>query len=100
MQGPTNTFAERMDQHPVRYAAYLEMLPDKTLPGGGGAPIMRGKRCIGGMATGPGVAPLTSIPGVHPTQPTSGNASGNAEDLVICYALRVPYRSQHGAGVH
>jgi hypothetical protein len=100
MQGPTNTFAERMDQHPVRYAAYLDMLPDKTFPGGGGAPIMRGKRCIGGMATGPGVAPLTSIPGVHPTQLTSGNASGNAEDLVICYALRVPYRSQHGAGVH
>ena len=98
MQGPTNGFADRMDQHPVRYMAYQEILPEKTFPGGGGAPIMKGKRCVGGLATGPGVAPMTSIPGVHPQQLTSGNVAGNAEDLVICYALRVPYRSQHGEG--
>jgi uncharacterized protein GlcG (DUF336 family) len=100
MQGPTNVFADRMDLHPVRYAAYQRILRDKTFPGGGGAPIMKGQRCVGGLATGPGVAPLTSIPGVHPSQLMSGNARGNAEDLVICYALRIPYRSQHGEGVH
>lgn len=100
MQSPTNTFADRMDQHPVRYMAYLRMLREDTFPGGGGVPIMKGKRCVGGMATGPGVAPATSIPGVHPSKLVSGNSSGNAEDLIICYALRIPYRSQHGAGVH
>ena len=98
MQSPTAGFADRMDVHPVRYMAYQEILPEKTFPGGGGAPIMKGKRCVGGLATGPGVAPLTSIPGVHPQQLTSGNARGNAEDLVICHALRIPYRSQHGEG--
>ena len=30
-----------MDQHPVRYAAYQAMLPDKTFPGPGGMPVRK-----------------------------------------------------------
>jgi len=33
---------------------------------------------------------------VHPDRLMAGRTQANAEDLVICHALGIPYRSQHG----
>ena len=97
MQQPTMTFSDRMDQHPVRFAAYSNILRDAAFPGAGGVPIMRDRTtCVGGLATGPGIPPVTEIPGVHPSKLMAGRFRANAEDLVVCHAVQVPYRSQHG----
>jgi uncharacterized protein GlcG (DUF336 family) len=96
MQQPTETFAERMDQHPVRFHAYSSILRDRPFPGAGGVPILRNGKYVGAIATGPGIPPLTEIPGVHPSKLRAGRFQANAEDLVICHALQIPYRSQHG----
>jgi uncharacterized protein GlcG (DUF336 family) len=96
MQQPTETVAERMEQHPVRFHAYSSILRDQPFPGAGGVPILRNGKYVGAIATGPGIPPLTEIPGVHPSKLRAGRFQANAEDLVICYALQIPYRSQHG----
>jgi glc operon protein GlcG len=105
MQQRTQQFTERMNAAPERFAAYRDIFAGIGLPGGvgfpgaGGMPILRDDdRCVGGIASGPGIAPLREVAGVHPArfEVGIGNFSGNAEDIVICHALGVPYRSQHG----
>jgi uncharacterized protein GlcG (DUF336 family) len=103
MQQRTMQFTERMNHAPERFIAYRDVFNGSGLPGGiafpgaGGVPIMRGlDRCVGGMATGPGVAPVKDILGVHPDRLQAGRVQANAEDLVVCHALGIPYRSQHG----
>jgi uncharacterized protein GlcG (DUF336 family) len=95
MQAPTAGFSTRMDQHPVRYAAYQAMLPDKTFPGPGGMPVRKDERAVGGIATAAGISPVTEIPGVDPGQLMVDGVRANAEDLVISYALQIPYENQH-----
>jgi uncharacterized protein GlcG (DUF336 family) len=59
-------------------------------------PIIKNGRVVGGIATGGGVGPYTSIPGVDPGKLMVNGVQANAEDLVICEALGIPYASQHG----
>jgi len=103
MQQRTLQFTERMNHAPERFSAYRDVFAGLGLPGGvgfpgaGGVPVMRDlDRCVGGMASGPGIAPLKQVPGVHPKRLEAGRTQGNAEDIIICHALGIPYRSQHG----
>ncbi len=103
MQQRTLQFTERMNDAPERFAAYRDIFAGIGLPGGvgfpgaGGVPIMRDlDHCVGGFASGPGIQPARQVPGVHPTRLEAGNAQGNAEDIIVCHAVGIPYRSQHG----
>jgi len=103
MQQRTLQFTERMNHAPERFSAYRDVFAGLGLPGGvgfpgaGGVPVMReDERCVGGMASGPGIAPVKQVQGVHPKRLEAGRTQGNAEDVTICFALGVPYRTQHG----
>jgi len=103
MQQRTLQFTERMNAAPERFAAYRDIfagigLPAGTgFPGAGGVPIMREpERCVGGFASGPGIQPAKQVQGVHPARLEAGRTQGNAEDIIVCHAVGIPYRSQHG----
>lgn len=103
MQQRTLQFTERMNQAPERFSAYRDVFAGLGLPGGigfpgaGGVPVMReDERCVGGMASGPGIAPVKQVQGVHPKRLEAGRTQGNAEDIIVCHALGIPYRTQHG----
>lgn len=95
---PTVQFAERMDEHPVRFMSYLQILPSLPFPGPGGVPIRRDGQVVGGIATGPGIGGHKGDPTVDPSKLTLNGevvAQGNAEDVVISHALEQAYLSQH-----
>jgi len=94
-QVPTAGFSTRMDAHPTRFAAYQEILSEKPFPGPGGMPIKKNGRVVGGLSTGPGIGPVTRVEGVDPGKLKVDGQQANAEDLIICYALQVPYKNQH-----
>lgn len=72
------------------------LLPRKLFSESGGMPIWQDGRLVGGIGAGGGIGPYTEIPGVGPEQLMVNGMQVNAEDLVICTALGVPYESQHG----
>ena len=93
---PTAAFARNAAERPEIFSAFQTMMRRKPFPGPGGMPIMKNGRAVGGIATGGGIGPYTSIPGLDPSQLMVDGAQANAEDLVICVALGIPYASQHG----
>ena len=98
---PTAQFSERMHRFPERFQAYETILPEHLFPGPGGMPIVKGGRVVGGMSTGPGIRPWAQVPGLDPAKLTVDGAPANVEDLIIAYALDVPYQNQHeGQEVH
>jgi uncharacterized protein GlcG (DUF336 family) len=103
MQQRTLQFTERMNAAPERFAAYRDIFAGIGLPAGvgfpgaGGVPIMRDlDHCAGGFASGPGIQPAKEVQGVHPAKLEAGRTQGNAEDIIVCHAVGIPYRSQHG----
>ncbi|HUB96889.1 MAG TPA: heme-binding protein [Stellaceae bacterium] len=103
MQQRTLQFTERMNAAPERFAAYRDIFGGIGMPGGvgfpgaGGVPIMRDlDHCVGGFASGPGIQPAKEVQGVHPAKLEAGRTQGNAEDIIVCHAVGIPYRSQHG----
>lgn len=93
---PTAAFATNARERPEIFAAFQNILPRQPFPGPGGMPIITNGRVVGGIATGGGIGPYTEIPGVPPEQLMVDGTQANAEDLVICAALGIPYQSQHG----
>jgi uncharacterized protein GlcG (DUF336 family) len=93
---PTAAFATNARERPEIFAAFQTILPKRLFPGPGGMPIVKNGRVVGGIATGGGIGPYTLIPGVDPAQLMVDGVQANAEDLVICAALGIPYASQHG----
>lgn len=93
---PTAALAANARERPEIFSAFQSILPRQPFPGPGGMPIMKNGRVVGGIATGGGIGPYTEIPGVAPDLLMRDGAPANAEDLVICAALEIPYVSQHG----
>jgi uncharacterized protein GlcG (DUF336 family) len=93
---PTARLATTARERPEIYSAYQHILPRQPFPGPGGMPIFKGGRVVGGISTGGGIGPFTDIPDVDPADLRVDGVQANAEDLVICTALGVPYKSQHG----
>lgn len=93
---PTATFAASARERPEIFSAFQTLLPHHPFPGPGGMPILKNGRVVGGIATGGGIGPYTEILGVDPVKLMVDGVQANAEDLVICAALGIPYASQHG----
>lgn len=93
---PTASLAANAHERPEIFSAFQHILPRQPFPGPGGMPVMNQGRVVGGIATGGGIAPYTEIPGVDPAKLMVDGVQANAEDLVICTALGIPYGSQHG----
>ena len=93
---PTAAFAANARERPEIFYAFQNILPRQPFPGPGGMPIVKGSRVVGGIATGGGIGPYTEIAGLDPSKLRVDGVQANAEDLVICTALGIPYESQHG----
>jgi uncharacterized protein GlcG (DUF336 family) len=93
---PSAGLAATARERPEIFSAFQAILPYEAFPGPGGMPILKGGRVVGGIATGGGIGPYTEIPGVDPARLIVDGQRANAEDLVICTALGIPYQSQHG----
>ncbi|MEA2638809.1 MAG: hypothetical protein QOF51_203 [Chloroflexota bacterium] len=93
---PTAAFALNAHDRPEIFSAFQHILPQQPFPGPGGMPVIKGGRVVGGIATGGGIGPYTEIAGVDPGALMVDGVQANAEDIVICAALGIPYASQHG----
>ena len=89
MKAPTSGFAQRMNKVPERWLAYMQFLPQNGFPGPGGMPIEKDGQVVGGVSSSLSVR----IPGKE--APTVDGEPVSLEDYVTCYALQIPYKSQH-----
>jgi uncharacterized protein GlcG (DUF336 family) len=95
-RSPSARNATGWKDNPVNFSAMQTMMKNEIFAGPGGMPIQKEGRIVGGMATAGGVGPWTQIPGIDPSELMVDGVPANAEDLVIAYALQIPYRNQHG----
>jgi uncharacterized protein GlcG (DUF336 family) len=94
---PSAKFAARMAKFGGGvFATYQAVMRDQPFPGAGGMPIQRNGLQIGAIATGLGIGPFIKLPGVDRSQFLVNGQPANLEDLIISYALGVPYNAQHG----
>ncbi|CAN5283610.1 hypothetical protein BH09ACT1_BH09ACT1_09720 [soil metagenome] len=69
---------------------------EALFPGAGGMPIFDGDEVIGGIAaSGATVSPFFPA-GVDPQNMIADGQPANPEDLLVHYAMRLPYVGQHG----
>ena len=97
-RSPSARNATGWRQNLAGFFAMQHIMRDDIFPGPGGLPIRKNGRVVGGIATAGGVGPWTEIPGVDPNALMVDGVAANVEDLVIAYALQVPYRNQHEEG--
>ncbi|WP_221327484.1 heme-binding protein [Actinoplanes sp. L3-i22] len=78
-------------------AGFVQVSPEAIFPGAGGMPIRDkdGVIVAGLAASGATVSPFLPE-GVAPEVVSAAGAPANPEDLLIAYALDVPYVGQHG----
>jgi uncharacterized protein GlcG (DUF336 family) len=79
-------------------AGFVACSPEARFPGAGGMPIRApdGGLVIGGIAaSGAAVSPFYPE-GTDPLQMIADGRAANPEDLVVHYALGLPYAGQHG----
>ncbi len=79
-------------------AGFVACSPEARFPGAGGMPIRAadGDLVIGGIAaSGAAVSPFYPD-GTDPMQMIADGRAANPEDLVVHYALGLPYAGQHG----
>lgn len=80
---------------------FVSCSPEANFPGAGGMPVLDkaqqdGALVIGGIAaSGAGVSPFYPA-GTDPLDMIADGVPANPEDLVVHYALGVPYVGQHG----
>jgi uncharacterized protein GlcG (DUF336 family) len=75
---------------------FVACSPEAEFPGAGGMPVHDGDLVIGGIAaSGAAVSPFYPA-GTDPMDMIADGVPANPEDLVVHYALGVPYAGQHG----
>ena len=75
---------------------FVACSPEANFPGAGGMPVRDGDRVVGGIAaSGAAVSPFYPA-GTDPMDMIADGGPANPEDLVVHYALGVPYAGQHG----
>lgn len=84
----TQPFSDRMDAHPVRFAAYQGLLPRPLFPGPGAVPIRKDGKVVGGFSSS-----VSSHSGGMQIEIDGKRFS--REDVVTAYALQIPYDEQH-----
>jgi uncharacterized protein GlcG (DUF336 family) len=78
-------------------AGFVGVSPESMFPGAGGIPVRdkNGVVVAGVAASGATVSPFLPE-GVAPEVVSAAGAPANPEDLLIAYALDIPYAGQHG----
>ncbi len=96
-QIPSAEHLQRMTTLPLPISSgFVAASPEAVFPGAGGMPIVRGERVVGGLAaSGATVSPFLPA-GVAPETVSANGEPANPEDLLVAYAMGVPYVGQHG----
>jgi len=97
-QIPSSEHLRRMTTLPQPISAgFVQASPQAVFPGAGGMPVLDANGVvIGGIAaSGATVSPFLPA-GVEPEVVSADGKPANPEDLLIAYALGVPYVGQHG----
>jgi uncharacterized protein GlcG (DUF336 family) len=83
---------------PQMASGFSVISPQAVFPGAGGMPIRdKHANVVAGIAaSGAGIGPFVNYPGVEPQQLIADGQPANAEDLLVHYALGIPYAGQHG----
>jgi uncharacterized protein GlcG (DUF336 family) len=82
-------------------AGFVACSPEANFPGAGGMPIFDEKDpahpVVGGFsASGATIGPFVDIPGIERSMLIVDGKPANSEDLVVLWALGLPYQGQHG----
>ena len=96
-QIPSSEHLHRMTMiAPPVAAGFVQASPEALFPGAGGMPVSDGGVVVAGIAaSGATVSPFFPE-GVDPRVVSADGRPANPEDLLIAYALSVPYTGQHG----
>jgi uncharacterized protein GlcG (DUF336 family) len=97
-QIPSSEHLHRMTTLPAPISAgFVTASPEALFPGAGGLPLRnRSGIVVGGIsASGATVSPFLPT-GVAPEIVSADGKPANPEDLLIAYAMGVPYEGQHG----
>ena len=96
-QIPSSEHLHRMTTiAPAVAAGFAQASPQALFPGAGGMPVSAGGVVVAGIAaSGATVSPFFPE-GVDPRVVSADGRPANPEDLLIAYALGVPYTGQHG----
>lgn len=86
---------------PPMVSGFTVCSPEAIFPGAGGMPIRNGadpgRPVIAGIAaSGAGIGPFVGYPGSEPELLIADGRPSNGEDLLVHYALGIPYEGQHG----
>jgi len=101
-QIPSAEHHVRMATLPAPVAAgFVACSPEANFPGAGGMPIHDetdpARPVIGGFsASGATVGPFVDIPGIDRRMLIAQGQPANSEDLIVLWALGLPYAGQHG----
>ncbi|HEY3118628.1 MAG TPA: heme-binding protein [Chloroflexota bacterium] len=92
---PLTGTSARMHARPFNNPNWQRMAQEPIFPGEGGLLIEKEGRPVGVIATGAGIGPFDEIAGVDPSEFELDGVRGNAEDVVLAYALQIPYTNEH-----
>ena len=82
---------------PPMVTGFVACSPEAVFPGAGGMPIYADGHVVAGVAaSGAGIGPFVDYPGADPRKLIAGGRPANGEDLLVHYALGIPYEGQHG----
>src|SRR3954470_12823471 len=97
-QLPSLVHLGRMRTLPAPMATgFVACSPEAVFPGAGGMPVYADEVVIGGIAaSGATVGPFVDYPGADPRKLIADGKPANNEDLLVHYALGLPYEGQHG----
>jgi len=90
---PSLAHLDRMRTLPAPMSTgFVAVSPEAAFPGAGGMPIAGG----GIAASGATIGPFCVYPGADPRKLIADGRPANNEDLLVHYALGLPYEGQHG----
>ncbi len=100
-QIPSLVHLQRMGMvAPPMVSGFVACSPEAVFPGAGGMPVSEDGWVIAGIAaSGAGIGPFVAYPGADPRKLIADGRPANGEDLLVHYALGLPYEGQHGDDV-
>lgn len=83
---------------PPMVSGFVACSPEAVFPGAGGMPIRDNDGAViaGVAASGATVGPFVDYPGADRRKLIAQGKPANCEDLLVHYALGIPYEGQHG----
>jgi uncharacterized protein GlcG (DUF336 family) len=98
-QMPSAEHLRRMTTLPFAMErGFVATAPEAAFPGAGGMPLAdeHGAVVAGIAASGATVGPFVAYPGADRRKLIADGRPANCEDLIVHYALGIPYAGQHG----